>query len=69
MLFTNFSIGALATTTLSEVNEYLNHPVENILDPLKWWTDNCRAYPNLSSMALDYLSIPHKYITLDSYSI
>ena len=69
MLFANFSIGALAATTLSEVDEYLNCPVNNILNPLEWWTDNYRVYPNLSSMALDYLSIPHKYITLDSYSI
>ena len=60
LLFANFSIGASAATTLSEVNKYLSCPVENIVDPLKWWTDNCKVYPNLSSMALDYLCIPYK---------
>jgi hAT family C-terminal dimerisation region len=59
-MFANISVGALGATTLSEVDEYLSRPVENILDPLKWWTDNRRVYPNLSSMALDYLSVPRK---------
>src|ERR1700733_2362868 len=59
-LFSNFSIGVATATTISEVDNYLSRPVENILDPLKWWTDNQRNYPNLSSMALDYLSIPRK---------
>lgn len=56
-VFANFSVGT-AVTTLSEVDEYLKRPVENVLDPLKWWIDNRRVYPSLSSMALDYLSIP-----------
>jgi hypothetical protein len=59
-MFANISVGTSGATTLSEVDEYLNRPVENILDPLKWWADNRRVYPNLSSMALDYLSIPRK---------
>lgn len=59
-IFANISVGTSAATTLSEVDEYLNRPVENILDPLKWWIDNRRVYPNLSSMALDYLSVPRK---------
>jgi hypothetical protein len=58
-VFANFSVGT-AVTTLSEVDEYLKCPVENILDPLKWWIDNRQVYPYLSSMALDYLSIPRK---------
>ena len=63
-LFANFSVGTLAATKLSELDEYLNRPVENTVDPLKWWNDNHRVYPNLSSMALDYLSIPRKHPTL-----
>ncbi len=59
-LFANFSVGVTTATTVSEVDNYLSHPVKNILDPLKWWIDNQRNYPNLSSMALDYLSIPRK---------
>ena len=61
-MFTNISVGTSSATTLSEINEYLNHPVENVLDPLKWWTDNHCMYLNLSSMALDYLSVPHKFL-------
>ena len=34
-IFANISVGTSAATTLSEVNEYLNHPVKNILDLLK----------------------------------
>jgi hypothetical protein len=58
------SFGDLSVTTApraSEIQEYLNYPVENVKDPLKWWVDNQHAYPNLHRMALDYLSIPGKY--------
>jgi hypothetical protein len=68
-LFANFSVGVAAATTISEVDSYLSRPVENILDPLKWWTENQRNYPNLSSMALDYLSIPRKLYTIFYYSV
>jgi hypothetical protein len=47
----------------NEIDEYLALPVVGVKDPLKWWTDNRAAYPNLSRMALDYLSIPGKYCT------
>jgi hypothetical protein len=40
-IFTNISVGTLAATTLSEINKYMNRPVKNIVNPLKWWTDNC----------------------------
>lgn len=68
-LFANFSVGPSAVPTVSEVDDYLSRPVEYISDPLKWWIDNRRVYPNLSSMALDYLSIPRKQISLKRYSI
>jgi hypothetical protein len=67
-MFANISVGISAASILSEVDEYLNHPVENTLDPLKWWTDNRRVYPNLSSMALDYLSIPRKLFHTASFN-
>ena len=53
----------------SEVEEYLCQPVKNIKDPLKWWVANCHVYPNLSRMALDYLSIPGKllFITISCH--
>ena len=57
------SFGNLSVTTCpcaSKIQEYLSHPVENVQDPLKWWTANKYVYPNLHRMALDYLSIPGK---------
>ena len=61
------SFGHLSVTTgprASEIHDYLALPVDNIKDPLKWWTDNKHAYPNLHRMALDYLSIPGESLYL-----
>src|SRR5271154_1440235 len=55
--FADFAIGIISVPT-SELNDYLKLPVEKASDPLKWWHNHHRAYPNLSRMALDYLSIP-----------
>jgi len=53
----------------SEIQEYLNFPVENVKDPLKWWVDNKYVYLNLYRMALDYLSIPGKwYVIVSSHN-
>src|SRR5882724_1392417 len=57
------SFGDLSVTTAphaSEIQKYLNHPVENVKDPLKWWDNNKKNYPMLHCMALDYLSITCK---------
>jgi len=57
------SFGDLSVTTAhhaSKIQEYLNHPDENVKGPLKWWDDNKKHYPMLHHMALDYLSIPGK---------
>jgi hypothetical protein len=65
--FTSF--GDLSVTTApraSEIQEYLNFPVKNVKDPLKWWVDNKYVYLNLYHMALDYLSIPGKCYVLVS---
>ena len=40
-IFTNISVGTSTTAILSKVDKYLNYPVNNILNPLKWWSDNC----------------------------
>jgi hypothetical protein len=45
------------------------HKVENMVDPLKWWNDNCHVYPTLYHMALDYLSIPSKFLSISLYTI
>ena len=45
---------------MSELDQYLRYPVEQVKDPLKWWFHNRALYPSLHRMALDYLSIPGK---------
>jgi hypothetical protein len=55
--FSNLSIKQ-PTGSVSELDEYLRQPVENVPDPLKWWLNHAHIYPTLSPMALDYLSIP-----------
>ena len=53
------NLSVLPTSTrASEIDEYLRIPVESCREPLKWWTDAQHIYPNLSWMALNYLSIP-----------
>lgn len=59
--FANISVGTATTRQQNEIDEYLHLPVENVLDPLKWWYDHRRVYPNLSQMAIDYLSIPREW--------
>ena len=41
-----------------ELDEYLFLPIDKVKDPLKWWYVNRQVYPQLSRMALDYLSVP-----------
>ena len=33
-------------------------PIEDVSDPIAWWWDHRHAFPRLSLMAFDYLSIP-----------
>jgi hypothetical protein len=43
----------------SHLEQYLSDPIEpNVANPLKWWWDKRTVWPELSAMALDYLSIP-----------
>ena len=58
--FSNISVGKKASHH-NKLNQYLGLTVENVKDPSKLWLDNCMDYPNLSHMALDYLSIPGEY--------
>ena len=46
----------------SEVDRYLSSDVEHVTDPLAWWHAWRGMYPQLSRMALNYLSIPGKFI-------
>jgi len=58
--FSNISVGKKASLC-NALNQYLWLTVENVKDTLTRWFDNHIAYPNLSHMALDYLSIPGEY--------
>jgi hypothetical protein len=42
----------------SEIDEYLAQSVEDVKDALSWWYKQRHAFPTLSRMARDYLSIP-----------
>ena len=47
------------STQIDELNQYLYSAVEQAeVDPLKWWEDYKKIYPNLAQMAKDYLAIP-----------
>ena len=41
-----------------EINYYLSLGVERSENPLKWWQDHQRHFPNLSHIAKKYLCIP-----------
>ena len=42
----------------NELALYLSTDCENITDPVWWWYEKRKTYPQLSHMATDYLSIP-----------
>jgi hypothetical protein len=41
-----------------DLHRYLNADVEDVRDPIAWWQGKRTAFPKLSRMALDYLTIP-----------
>lgn len=51
----------------SELDRYLAREVEDVSDALAWWYEKCTTFPQLSRMALDYLSIPGEYCMLIIY--
>jgi len=48
----------------TDLDIYLQSKVEKVIDPLKWWYNNCHIYPTLYHMALDYLSIPGEFLSI-----
>jgi hypothetical protein len=42
----------------NELDEYLSQAIEKVRDPIAWWWDHQKVYPQFLAMALDYLSIP-----------
>ena len=43
-----------------ELEEFLAQPIEDVCNPLKWWWEHHEAFPCLSAMAFNYLSVPGK---------
>lgn len=41
-----------------ELKRYLASDPVPVMDPIQWWQDRRKAYPRLSRMAIDYLTIP-----------
>jgi len=48
------------SNTRDELDCYLSTEVEDVKDGLMWWHKKRAAFPNLSHMAHNYLSIPGK---------
>ena len=64
--FGNISVTKHIRLCSSELQEYLQKPVENVKDPLKWWVANRHvSTSSLHHMALDYLSIPAMSIAVE----
>ena len=53
-------LAPVSSNTSDELDRYLMADVENIKDGLGWWNERRSAFPHLSRMACDYLSIPGK---------
>jgi len=50
----------------NELDRYMATDIEDVKDPLMWWYEHRKAFPLLSLMARDYLSIPGKAINFSS---
>ena len=46
------------STIEDELNVFLALPLELVSDSIAWWWECRNRFPNLSRMAIDYLSIP-----------
>jgi hypothetical protein len=44
--------------TVDELALYLTTDLVNVADPIQWWYEKRKTYPQLSRMAIDHLSIP-----------
>jgi hypothetical protein len=50
----------------NELDRYMAAHIEDAKDPLMWWYEHRGAFPHLSLMARDYLSIPGKSTNFSS---
>jgi hypothetical protein len=51
-----------STAAMDELRLFLNMEPENVTNAVQWWYENRTTYPRLYRMALDYLTIPGKYL-------
>lgn len=52
------SVSSVVPDLRDELKRYLATDVEPVSDAIQWWYDRHATFPNLSQMALDYLTIP-----------
>ena len=50
-----------------EITLYLREDIVDVQNPIKWWCGKRDSYPQLSRMALDYLTIPGNYFIAFAY--
>ncbi|PIL31003.1 hypothetical protein GSI_05696 [Ganoderma sinense ZZ0214-1] len=48
-----------------KLEHYLTAPTQKVTDVIQWWKDRQGIYPNLSRMAIDYLTIPATSIDVE----
>lgn len=51
-------VGSTAEEEGDELKRYLASDPVKVTDPIQWWQERRKAYPRLSRMAIDYLTIP-----------
>ena len=44
----------------NELDTYLTMAIEDVQDAIAWWLEHCATFPQLSHMAINYLTIPGK---------
>jgi hypothetical protein len=61
-------LAPMSSELYNELDRYMAADIEDVQDPLLWWCERRRAFPYLSIMARDYLSIPGKSTNLSCSS-
>lgn len=63
-MFDNIPFVGPITEEGDELKRYLASDPVPVEDPIQWWQDRRKAYPRLSRMAIDYLTIPGESTSL-----
>jgi hypothetical protein len=54
----------MPTAVEDELDLYLSAEPVKVADAIKWWHEKQGTYPQLSRMALDYLTIPGMFLVI-----